>query len=56
MEESRKLLETNDIDTWIAYYCFVNHGTLPHDVATLEPREKALIFAMAEREIKNRPK
>lgn len=44
------------MDTWVAYYCFVNHGTLPHEIAALDAREKALIFAMAEREVKSRPK
>lgn len=49
-------MDANDVDAWIAYYCFVNHGTLPHEIASLSPRERAFVFVMAEKEIKSRPK
>lgn len=56
IDECRSILDSDDIDAWIAYYMFVNHGTLPHEIADMEPREKAFVFAMAEKEIKSRPK
>lgn len=45
-----------DADTWLAYYLFVNHGVLPGQVERMEPRERALAFQMARKEIKARPK
>lgn len=45
-----------DRDTWLAYYLFVNHGVLPSTVAAMSSREKALSLAMAQKEIKDRPK
>ena len=44
-----------DIDATLAYYLFVNHGILPHEVLNMDVREKALVLAMAQKEIKNRP-
>lgn len=45
-----------DRDTWLAYYLFVNYGVLPGKVSEMSEREKALAYAMAEKEMKSRPK
>lgn len=44
------------MDLWIAYYMFVNHGSHPGEIVNLGFREKALMFAMAEKEISSRSK
>lgn len=40
----------------LAYYMFCNFGTLPHVVADMSPREKALCTQMALKEMKSRKK
>lgn len=45
-----------DRDTWLAYYLYVNHGVLPGAVEGMGERERALAFAMAQKEIRNRKK
>lgn len=44
------------MDLWLAYYMFVNHGWNPGKVPGLPFRERALMFAMAEKEIQSRQK
>lgn len=57
MDECSAILDDDyDIDAVLAYYLFVNHGILPHNVLSMDTREKALVLAMAQKEIKNRPK
>jgi len=46
----------NDLDTQVAYYMFVNHGRFPSEIAALPDREKYLVYEMALKEIRNRPK
>lgn len=56
MDECNAILDDEfDVDSALAYYCFVNHGTLPHQILAMEPREKAFVLAMAQKEIKSRP-
>jgi hypothetical protein len=56
MDECRAILDDDyDIDSVLAYYLFVNHGILPHNVLNMDTREKALVLAMSQKEIKNRP-
>lgn len=45
-----------DRDTWLAYYLYVNHGVLPGAVERMNERERALAYAMAQKEIQGRPK
>lgn len=45
-----------DRDTWLAYYLYVNHGVLPGVTARMDTRERALAFAMAQKEIRSRDK
>lgn len=44
------------MDTLLAYYMFVNHGRLPHEIADLSDNEKILMYQMAVKEINSRPK
>jgi len=44
----------SDIDAAICYYCFINHGTLPHEILSRPPRERAFIYAMMKQEVKVR--
>lgn len=46
--------DDTDLDTALAYYMFVNHGTFPGAVAAASPRERAMMFVMARKEIKSR--
>lgn len=56
MDECSAIIDDDfDVDSALAYYMFVNHGTLPHEILNMEPREKALVLAMAQKEIKSRP-
>ena len=53
MEEAEQILEDeDDVEASIAYFLFVNHHILPHEVLNLDGREKAFIIAMAKREKK----
>lgn len=54
-DECEELLnDDTDVDSALAYYLFVNYGTLPHVVLELDTREKALVLAMAKKEISTR--
>lgn len=44
------------MDTQIAYYMFANHGRFPREIVQLSENEKILIYQMAIKEIKSRPK
>lgn len=44
------------MDTQIAYYMFANHGRFPGEIVRLSENEKILIYQMAIKEIKSRPK
>lgn len=50
------LNDDDDVDTALAFFMFVNHGTLPSVVAGLSSRERALLYAMAQKQIENRKK
>lgn len=47
-------MEGDDLDTWLAYYCFVNRNILPSTFEKLSFREKALIAAFVKRETQAR--
>lgn len=54
MDEATQIIEDDeDGDASIAYFLFVNHGILPHEVLKLDGREKAMIIAMAKKEKEN---
>ena len=47
---------SSDSDTWIAYYMMLNHGRFPSEVNALSRRERLMLVAFAQKEIKGRPK
>ena len=49
-------MEGDDLETWVAYYCFVNRNILPSQFNNLSFREKALITAFVKREAQARDK
>lgn len=40
----------------MAYYMFVNHGRFPGEIAFLPDNERVLMYEMAVKEIKSRPR